>query len=169
MTNFKQYYVTHRIEFANSEDSTENVTIVYGANGKGKTTIYRAFIYAFHGDKQLERDGQLSKNKKNEEEILHIGNIAALQEDGYVDVSVKVAYEHNSKHYEIKRSMTATQEGTDIEEADLWDDTYLKVIDENGRTDTYREIEDINRIAEEALSKKMRQYFLFDGERKLFK
>lgn len=164
MTNFKQYYGTHRIEFANSEDGTENVTVVYGANGKGKTTIYRAFIYAFHGDKQLERDGQLSKNKKNEEEILHIGNIAALQEDGYVDVSVKVAYEHNGKHYEIKRSMAVTQEGTDIEEADLWDETYLKVVDENGCTNAYREIEDINRLAEEALSKKMRQYFLFDGE-----
>ncbi|MCK2156415.1 AAA family ATPase [Exiguobacterium sp. 17-1] len=161
ITNFKQFYGTHRVIFADSDN--ENVTVVYGENGKGKTTIYRAFIYAFHGDKRLERDGQLSKNHKSGNEIYHIGNTAALEENGYVDVSVRVAYEHEGKYYEIKRSMVATQEGKVIEEADLESETYLKIT-ENGLTDTFRDIDEINKIAEEALSKRMRQYFLFDGE-----
>lgn len=164
MTNFKQYYGTQRVEFAGAEGDVENVTVVYGENGKGKTTIYRAVVYALHGDKKLERDGQASKRKNSEGEILHIGNLAALEEDSYVDVSVVLAYEHNGKHYEIKRSMMVTLDGMDIEEADLPEETYLKEIDEHGRTNIYRDFDEINRLTGEALNRKMRQYFLFDGE-----
>lgn len=165
LKNFKQYYGTQRVEFAGAEnEDIGNVTIVYGENGKGKTTLYRAVTYALHGDKTLERDEEISRRKKTNDEILHIGNLAALEENGFVDVHVILGYEFKGRHYEVKRSMTAIQDGMNIEEADLLHETYLKETDEYGRTHIYQDIEEINAHTSEAMNKKMRQYFLFDGE-----
>ncbi|WP_179891152.1 AAA family ATPase [Bacillus sp. AFS017274] len=165
LKNFKQYYGKQCVKFAGAEDDgIENVTIVYGENGKGKTTLYRAVIYAIHGDKTLERDEEISKRKKMNDEILHIGNLAALEEDGFVDVYVMLGYEFNGRQYEVKRSMTSIKDGMQIEEADLLHETYLKETDEYGRTHIYDDIEEINARTSQALNKKMRQYFLFDGE-----
>ncbi|MFW6030852.1 MAG: AAA family ATPase [Halanaerobiales bacterium] len=46
VSNFKQYYGKQRIEFAGNEEDLKNVTVIYGENGRGKTSLYRALMFA---------------------------------------------------------------------------------------------------------------------------
>ena len=46
LENFRQFYGVQTIEFAATED--HNVTVVYGANGAGKTALLNAFTWCFY-------------------------------------------------------------------------------------------------------------------------
>ncbi|MDN6161806.1 MAG: AAA family ATPase [Atopostipes sp.] len=56
--NFRQFYGKQVIEFGQGEN---NVTIILGANGNGKTGIFRAIMFALYGDMSLEQENKIKE------------------------------------------------------------------------------------------------------------
>ena len=50
--NFRQFYGEQEITF--SDDEKQNVTIVHGENGSGKTALLNAFKWCLYGEHDFE-------------------------------------------------------------------------------------------------------------------
>ncbi|ADL12190.1 AAA family ATPase [Acetohalobium arabaticum] len=171
LCNFKQYYGKQNIEFAGYDtDSSENVTVVYGENGRGKTSLYRALMFALYGDKFLDQDKNLqgSRNKDLNPD-LYIVNINALKEDfeaenDGVEAYVKVNFINDNIEYSLYRSMFGIQNSQDeIFEED--GKVKLTVKNEDGNTKVIEDKEKIEQKVNSILDGRVKSYFLFDGER----
>ncbi len=151
LCNFRQFYgKTPEVKFALGE---QNITLIHGNNGSGKTTflnaftwvLYEKFTAAFAAPEQLV-------NKR------------ALQEAAAgkpIECSVELAFEHDYKRYRIQRLCRAYNRGNTVEygktELSLW------VARDDGRWNLTSTAADevIGRI----LPGSLHQYFFFDGER----
>lgn len=156
LRNFRQFYGKQIIDFASGDN---NITIIFGENGKGKTGIYRALTFGLFGEKYLAQD--------NKKDIIHLVNFKILDENigTPVDGGVEVFFEYEGKKYVIERFVQGYKQGNDITERIL--EPVLKIIDENGNYSTnpiegYEKVRDIiNNIMDE----KIKDFFLFDGEK----
>jgi DNA sulfur modification protein DndD len=162
LENFKQYYGLHKVEFAGFDKNDEtNVTVIYGENGKGKTTLYRAILFALHGDTVLEQDN-IKSTKQGQ---LYLCNLAALQEseDQTLIPKVTLAFEHKGEYYEISREIVSSLfDNGKIDE--MIYSVQLVHTDILGRTQIIKNDEYINTLVKEVLDPNMKHYFLFDGE-----
>lgn len=158
LKNFKQYRGKQEIVFA--ADSKKNVTVIYGANGRGKTSLFRAIMFCLYGDITLAQDPDESA------ENLKLVNKQAVTDAGDDDTTayVEIEFEHRGNKYVLHRAMSAitNSDGDQVEELG---DVYLEETSDRGNTDketTPGKIEDkINSI----LDKRIKEYFLFDGEK----
>jgi len=171
LRNFKQYYGKQKLEFAGfNNNSNKNVTVVYGNNGRGKTTLYRALIFALYGDRFLEQDKDYNDRNKNEIiPDLYIINTKALQEDynkekNGVNAYVEVEFENNKKIYKIKRTMRGIQKDNNkiIEEES---NVKLSLTKLDGNTEIYNNRDKVDQIINDILDSSLKNYFLFDGEK----
>ena len=62
LTNFRQFKGIQTIEF--SHGPKENVSVIYGENGRGKTGIFRALMFCLYGDRSLSQDELSGEEKK---------------------------------------------------------------------------------------------------------
>ena len=111
--NYKQYYGKQKITFA-GYNSGQNVTVIYGENGRGKTSLYRALMYALYGDKSLDQDRGYGRNEEEIDSRLYTVNTNALEEDFNanhegIKCFVEVTFKHNSKEYTLYREMFGIQ------------------------------------------------------------
>ncbi len=151
LCNFRQFYgQTPEISLASGE---ENTTIIHGNNGSGKTTLLNAFTWVFYEEFTAAfTSPELLINKR-----------AIMQADigNAVDCWVEIYFEHEYKHYQVKRKCYACldQNGT-IQYSK--NQLFMLVAEEDGRwyPPTQQPDEIINRI----LPKSLHQYFFFDGE-----
>lgn len=153
LKDFRQFYGSHMIEFGNNE---RNITIILGANGNGKTGIFRAIMFALYGDVLLEQD---NKNKD-----LVLVNLEKLEENlGLpVEASVKLSFEHKGTRYIIERHIQMIKESND------------KIISNNVHTNFYKVglegdfekiTEDSTSYINDILHKDIREFFFFDAEK----
>ncbi len=159
MNNFRQYYGEGNIINFNKNNS--NITVIIGENGAGKTSIFRAMIFALFGISELEED---SKNEK-----VHLVNLHKLEENmnKKVEASVKVNFEHEGKKYLIERKTYSLMKNNKEVISSPDTDVSLKIIDENGILQN-REITDndeILSILEKILNPKLKDFFFFNGEK----
>lgn len=152
--NFCQFYgKTPEIFFADGENS--NTTVIHGNNGAGKTTLMNAFTWVLY-------------NKFNaaalttEEQLVNKRALAEAEIGKAVACWVEVGFEHDSKHYQVKRLCRAyrSENGTiKYGESEL----YMQIAGDDGRWFLPRQQPEdiIGRILPESLH----QYFFFDGER----
>ncbi len=171
LNNFKQYYGNQRITFAGVSDIDEkNVTVIYGENGRGKTTIYRALMFCLFGDRILDQDKNYER-VKSENPSIYIANLKALQDDFNTDrngvyCSVSVTFEHKNHRYTLERGLYSIQLDNEqiIEEDNL---LKLSITDESGNTDIMgsEEHEQIRRTINSIIDYRVSYFFLFDGER----
>lgn len=172
LKNFKQYYGEQSIDFAVSDDSSEkNVTVIYGENGRGKTSIYRALIFALYGETILNQDldDRRSYNNNDDDKIYTV-NIKALEEDyqkaqNGIEAFVEVTFLHNNTEYIIKREMHGIKDNDSIFEQK--GDITLKYINKDNNTVVLKNKDEqkIDNIINNILDKRMKNYFLFDGEK----
>lgn len=156
LNNFRQFYGEQKIEFATGK---ENITIVFGENGKGKTGIFRALMFGLYGSTHIQQD--------NPKDTIHLVNILKLEQNPNmpIDAFVKLVFEHRGKKYEIKRYARGYKTGATITEKVM--DVELFVVDESGNyppeplTDEKEVKEIINGILDEAI----KDFFLFDAEK----
>lgn len=153
LKDFRQFYGSHVIEFGNNE---RNITIILGANGNGKTGIFRAIMFALYGDVLLEQD---DKNKD-----LVLVNLEKLEENLSlpVEASVKLSFEHKGTSYVIERQIQMIKESND------------KIISNNVHTNFYKVglegdfekiTEDSTSYINDILHKDIREFFFFDAEK----
>lgn len=161
--HFKQYYGEQTIEFAGAyPGDTTNVTVIHGENGKGKTTLYRAILFALFGDTYLQQDEQ----SDHEDGSLYLCNLVALEEseENTVYPHVRLVFTHDAERYEIKRSIVSYQlEGGKIDESIYVSELFYS--DRTGVTHTIDDHEKIQSLITPIMDPRMKSYFLFDGER----
>lgn len=152
LENFRQFYGHHTLEFGTD---LENVTIVLGANGNGKTGIFRAAMFALYGDMLLEQDG----NVKN----IHLVNMDKLDENLHMPVSAQVTleFENGQTIYSITRKITSLKNGTIIDSQTSPAELYR--MGEFG--DFIKETEDPDLFINSILEKSIREFFFFDAEK----
>lgn len=156
LENFRQFYGKQSLEFA-SED--ENITIIFGENGKGKTGIFRALIFALYNATHIQQD--------NPAEKIHLVNFRLLDEQPGIACTAKVTvrFEHNGKHYEITRSVLSIKNGSRVEERSGGVKFYE--IDENGNysPNPIEDLTDVQNKMNQILDEEIKDFFLFDGEK----
>src|ERR1035437_20807 len=70
------------------------VYIVYGANGRGKTTLHNAFRYALYGE---------ILGRRHTEDARDFANSEARREAGYGSFETILEFDHEGSHYRLTR------------------------------------------------------------------
>ena len=158
LTNFRQFAGEQVIDFACSAENNQIVTVVHGANGRGKTGIFRAVMYCLYGDARLLQDGNVAK------EDLQLANESALRNSNGqpVTVSVQLSFSHDGEDYALDRSMLCLRDGRTIHVEHNAPE--LSITTQDGNTEIVEADQIASRI-ENVIDKRIRDYFLFDGER----
>ncbi|MFW7382193.1 MAG: AAA family ATPase [Oligoflexus sp.] len=94
LTDFRQFRGQNTIEFASGEN--QNVTVIYGMNSFGKSTILNAICWALHGKTQPDFE--------NPDMLLNFN----AQKNGGSTSSVNLQFEFEQKIYEINRLVEYT-------------------------------------------------------------
>lgn len=144
MENFKIFYGKNTLDFL---DGDNNVILVQGDNGHGKTTIMESIFWALYG-----------KEKRHEKLInptfaKMINNMA--QDKGENNCSVTLNFDHDGKHYLLQRSVS-TKRKSPSKNSDFTEEIKLRI---NGREET-----DVDGVITEIFPEDIAQFFFFDGE-----
>ena len=163
LVNFRQFRGRQTIDIAT--DSPQNVSVIYGENGRGKTGIFRALMFCLYGDKCLSQDELSGEQKK---EGLKLVNEVALKEHLGTSVvaQVTMTFSHQGQNFRIVRSIDSLMktDGTIVQSQG--DRVELQQTDTAGNTlPVETEPEKITALIQEILNSRLRDYFLFDGER----
>lgn len=158
MNNFRQYYGKQSIRFA--DDRFKNTTIILGENGKGKTGIYRAIMFALFGSTNIPLDGESKK--------VHLVNFLHIEKEApnIAEASVTVEFEHDDEHYILNRSILATRRNKEKINERLGS-CKLQFKDEYGNISPkiYTEESEIKKIINNVLDEEIKDFFLFDAEK----
>lgn len=102
LENFRPYQGSQKVSFA--QDAETNVTVLWGTNGGGKTTLLNAFTWALYGE--------MSRDVENPDQLINttVWNNAA--EGTPLTASVAIEFEHGSQTYIVKRSVQVAKHGT---------------------------------------------------------
>ncbi|UDM80389.1 AAA family ATPase [Vagococcus fluvialis] len=152
MTNFRQFYGENELEFGHDD---KNVTIIMGANGNGKTGVFRAVMFAMYGDQVIDQDELVSD--------INLVNLDKLEEaDGRpVRASVELYFEFNEDSYQVKREVVSIKDKSSIQTT-VGNIQLLKKQD----TEDWNPIsEDPDEFINHILEKEIREFFFFDAEK----
>ena len=143
--NFRQFEDAE-IKLNNRED--KHVSVIFGANGSGKTTILSGIVWVLYGGKKIPygemTDQFLNKNVFNN-----------LKEGEEAEVKVILTFEDKNKDYEIKRYLKI-KKLNNKQHISFGPEVEVRI---NNQLQTYGQ-KHIN----EVLDKHLSNYFFFDGE-----
>lgn len=139
MFNFLPYYDLNEIDFP--QETSRNITIFYGENTKGKTSLLNAFRWVLYGIAESKGKVLQYKDLLNKEAF----------KNGVDNFYVELEFESSGNDYFLKREMN---KNTDSSSGTL-------LIRKNGSPITYDDgIKEIEKIAPSGT----KRFFLFDGE-----
>lgn len=151
LQNFRQFYgQTPKIELARG---SENATIIHGNNGAGKTTLLNAFTWVLYE--------KFSSAFAAEDQLVNKRAISEAQPGNPVDCWVEIAFEHDSKHYQVKRLCRAYKNQKTAENPSS--ELRMQVAGDDGRW--WPPVQPPEDVIGRILPESLHQYFFFDGER----
>jgi DNA sulfur modification protein DndD len=160
LKNFRQFRGIQTLEFARDG---KNVTVIFGENGRGKTSIFRAIMFCLYGDRRLSQDGAVG------DKDLHLVNTAELEERvdipaAPVEAYVGLRFSHGAHRYELRRALYSIRDnnGAILEELG---DARLSIFAPDGNCKVENDPERIGDLVNQVLDRRVREYFLFDGEK----
>lgn len=127
------------------------VTIIYGKNGDGKTTLHQLFQWVFYG--------QVHFNKTSTEHLYNLEYERNQEYNSVFEVMGRIDFEHDGKQYSLTRTNTYRKGLGDSEK--IGENVTLNQMDDDnnwGRVD--RPAETIEKLLPSGLA----EYFFFDGE-----
>lgn len=127
------------------------VTIVYGKNGDGKTTLHQLFQWVFYG--------QVHFNKTTTDRLYNHQYESDLPIGATFDVFGCIDFEHDEKKYSIRRTFTYKKGLT--ESVKIADDFSVSMMDDDNN---WRRLEKPKETIEKLLPSGLADYFFFDGE-----
>lgn len=150
LENFRQYHGVQTVQFAQREN--RNVTLLYGANGSGKTTFLNAFMWALYGN--------LTEDVEESDRLVSDHAWEAASDGDRITVSVTVEFEHDSKKYLVKRSVEAQKQGTEqnLPKSKLM----MWYQDESGAR---KEVDSARSQIDRILPERLSRFFFVNGER----
>ena len=143
--NFRQFYKIQEIDLNVSDN--KNIIVIHGENGSGKTTILEAFSWCLYGEINLI----------HKDDILNEKVFFNLENNKVATVRVSVFFEDCQNEYVVSRCRTIKNFGekqypiNKDEFTVMQNNSILKA----GQRDTVDKI----------MSKDLKKYFFFDGER----
>lgn len=150
LRNFRQFYGEQRIDF--SQDAEDNVTVIHGSNGSGKTTILNAFLWLFYNDVTLPRPDQIPSERA----------LAEINPGQTVEVSVRLEFDHEGRSYTAVRSAEFERtSGQSLSNEQRKTDIHLEYINDAGNRKVRGGPEDALR---QIMPERLREIFFFDGE-----
>lgn len=162
LNNFRQFKGEQKIVFAegNLTSNAPCITVLYGENGRGKTGIYRALMFGLYGDSTLSQDEQTKSSELN---LVNRHLLEAKPEEP-IKAVVTIEFTHNRCSYNLHREISGMKkkDGKIVEQLG---EALLRIQDENGNTTSHSEPEDILQKINAVLDYRVREYFLFDGEK----
>ena len=146
LKNFRQFKGEKPLEF--SIDKKQNVNLILGDNGTGKTTFSQAFTWCLYG-----------KTKFNDPFLLNKEIADNLKKNEEAEVSVKLEINHNNIDYLIIRTAKHNKKNDSLTKGLI--DLSVSIKNNGNLTPLQNPKETINKILPQELS----QFFFFDGER----
>jgi len=145
LENFRQFYGRQDIDLDISND--ENIVVIHGENGAGKTTILEAFSWCLYGEINLG----------NKDSLLNEKVFFDLDSDKSAKARVTLLFDDRHKEYLVTRSVTIKN---------IADKQYYTKdnIDFEVMVDG-KLVDGKNSTIDKILSKDLKKYFFFDGER----
>ena len=151
LDNFRQFHNSHVIQFV--ADDEQNITVVHGENGAGKTSLLNAFKWCFYGTTDFDT---------KEENILNERALASANVNDEISACVEVEFDHDDCKYVAKR----VQQYRKID--GLQTESIGGPILELSWTDSegaYNKSKNPNNQMNQILPEEMHSYFFFNGER----
>jgi DNA sulfur modification protein DndD len=147
LTDFGPFKGEQHIEFP----ADNGVSIIYGENMRGKTTLLNAIRYALFGRVITRGDKQIALHQ--------IGNWETAQEAGRFGFKVTLAFEHEDSKYELTREHRPG-DGVTSPQSDLDYQQHFYLQKDGHVLGPDRQQSELARLMPETVSR----FFLFDGE-----
>ena len=151
----------NKIEFENFRNFKEHgeircstdgkVTIIYGKNGDGKTTLHQLFQWVFYG--------QVHFNKTTSDRLYNLGFESEQSFGSTFDVMGRIDFEHEEHLYSLTRTYTY-KKGLDDSEK-IAEDLSLNQMDDDNN---WKRLDNPKDTIEKLLPSGLSDYFFFDGE-----
>lgn len=158
LENFRQFYGRQELVLYSPADGDRTVTVIFGENGRGKTGVFRAVIFCLFGERRLSQDGDVHLHE------LQLVNTMALEmsPEQPVRTSVEIEFSHRGETFRLRRAIKGMRNGGEvIEEVD---EVRLHVTGVDGNTRSVNP-SDIDRVIASIIDPRVKDYFLFDGEK----
>jgi DNA sulfur modification protein DndD len=148
--DFRQFHGEQEIHF--SHDTRKNVTLVFGTNGAGKTTILNAIQWVLYGEfsKDFEEPGRLVND----------GVMAAIGDGPVISTYVEMQFEHAKKDYTLRRVADIKTEQS-IQKI-IGSSLSLNVTDEFGANHLVTKAEE---LISTVFPQRLAEFYFFNGER----
>lgn len=152
--NFRQFYGKQSVEFSTGKN---NITIILGENGMGKTGMFRALVFCLYGSRYLPQD--------NKNDQIHLVNMKALDSGVPITSTVKVHIRTSKGTIVVIRSIKGVKHNNSIIEDH--GAVTMDLIDQDGNYKPDYEVDPIRIEAtmNNILDEKIKEFFLFDGEK----
>lgn len=149
--NFRQFKEHGSIKCS----SNGKITLIYGKNGDGKTTLHQLFHWIFYNT--------VNFNKTTTDKLYNLSYEKTLRYNDTTETEGKIYFEHNGEDYVIRRIWHYQKQISKIskigEEVDIFKQNengdWKKVTSSN---------KEVSKIMEEILPSGLSEYFFFDGE-----
>lgn len=156
LENYRQYAGENEIELAT--EGSENVNVIQGANGAGKSNILNAITLCLYG-----KESHLDETKDNELESYPYVNRKVLDEidtNETADGRIEITLGEDEAEYIFSRSFKSVKL-SDGSFSSQHGDLQLK----EKRGGDWKSVEQVSTRLNQILPVHVHQYFLFDGER----
>jgi len=169
LNDYRQFYGRQILNLASGKK--ENITLVNGANGAGKTHLFEAINWCLYGQYIENRGAIVSKEKA-----------VSLDFGEEEECSVSVWYTHEGKEFsavrkgrakKVRHRPTITTDTEETEDIERYKNFKLQML--SPKEDDFKvferteggmvEVSDPSITTDRALPENARQYFLFDGEK----
>ena len=148
--NFRQYYGKQPVEL--SQDDDENVTVIHGANGAGKSALRNSFLWLFYNEVDLPQP----------EHIVNERALAQADVGDIIRVQVNLEFDHEERHYWTERWVEYEKQASDDLDGELVDEgAHVQYMDMDGKTVTP---ENPNTSLERFIPERLSHLFFFHGE-----
>jgi len=150
LENFRQYYGRQRLAF--STDSQQNVTVIHGVNGAGKTSLFLAINWCLYSGEGAANVGELI----SKEAISRVHNGEAAR------TTVELTFTHDGERYLVARRLEGVKQPDGSISVSGADDFTMMRTRWDGQAERVNNpVGTMNAI----LPSNVRTYFLFDGEK----
>lgn len=155
LKNFRQFYGETAVLRLSTSSRNHNVVVFHGSNGSGKTALLNAFTWALYE--------AFTRGFQYPDQLINKRALRLAQPGEVVDAWVEVRFEHEDRHYVLRRAIEAERRPGEPEWTRLGDArASLQWCGADGKWNSQDRVGDaIGRI----LPADLHSYFFFDGER----
>ena len=150
LNNFRQYFGSHRVAF--SQDDRQNVTVIHGVNGAGKTSFFLALNWCLYGE-GVDSIGQIISKEA----------VSRAKTGEIIVTKVDIAFMHDGQRYMASRQLRGQKKKNgSVEEARTNAEFVLMRTPMSG---VATRIDNPIGVMNTILPSNVRTYFFFDGEK----